>query len=62
MTRQRATLVKLVARVPSPFTVDRLVDHLRGAAELPNVSVATVYRTRGELVDAGVLSVMHGGS
>ncbi len=55
-TTQRRTLAQLVAAIDSPFSSEQLIAVTR---QLPNdrrVAPATVYRTLGEFVDAGILT------
>ena len=54
-TRQRRFLVDQVFSDHSHFDADELIDRLPRRGEQNYVSSATVYRTLGDLVDAGLL-------
>ena len=56
MTSQRRLIALLVTQIDSPFSADDLI---AAAQELPadqRITIATVYRTLGEFVDAQVLA------
>jgi Fur family ferric uptake transcriptional regulator len=58
VTRQRQKIVEQVFSHHDHFDVDELMDHLRDLIAQGEVSRPTVYRTLGELVEAGLLRQM----
>jgi Fur family ferric uptake transcriptional regulator len=58
VTRQRQQIVEQVFSHHDHFDVEELMDHLRGLIAQGEVSRPTVYRTLGELVEAGLLKKM----
>ena len=55
LTNQRRLLAILVTAIDSPFSADDLIAATRDLPAERRVSVATVYRTLGEFVDARIL-------
>ncbi len=58
VTRQRQQIVEQVFSHHDHFDVEELMDHLRDLIVQGEVSRPTVYRTLGELVEAGLLKKM----
>ncbi len=58
MTRQRQIIVEQVFSHHDHFDADELMDHLQELIAKRQVSRPTVYRTLGELVEAGMLRKM----
>jgi Fur family ferric uptake transcriptional regulator len=58
LTRQRQQIVQQVFSHHDHFDADELMTHLRGALARRKLSRPTIYRTLGELVDAGLLRKM----
>ena len=58
MTQQRRLIVEQVFSHHDHFDADELIDHLKELIRRREVSRPTVYRTLGELVDAGLLRKM----
>jgi Fur family ferric uptake transcriptional regulator len=58
VTRQRRVIVEQVFSHHDHFDADELMDHLQKLIAQRKVSRPTVYRTLGELVDAGLLRKM----
>ena len=58
LTRQRQLIVEMVFSHHDHFDADELIDHLRPLIAERQVSRPTIYRTLGELVDAGMLRSM----
>ncbi|MFT3683919.1 MAG: transcriptional repressor [Phycisphaerales bacterium] len=52
-TAERARILDAVMAMPGPFTVEQLLDKLKGG--LPRVSKATTYRTIKLLADGGIV-------
>ncbi len=55
-TIQRRTLAHLVTAIDSPFSSEQLIAVTRRLPHDRRVTPATVYRTLGEFVDAGILT------
>lgn len=55
-TAQRRTLAHLVTVMASPFSSEQLIAATRRWSGDRTISPATVYRTLGEFVDAGILT------
>ena len=58
VTRQRRVIVETVFSHHDHFDADELMEHLQGLIAKREVSRPTVYRTLGELVEAGLLRKM----
>ena len=58
ITQQRLVIVEHVSKQHEHFDADKLLADLRNTAEGAKASKATVYRTLGEMVDAGLLKEM----
>jgi len=52
-TAERARILDAVMAMPGPFTVEELIERLKGG--LPRVSKATAYRTVKLLADGGIV-------
>ena len=58
LTRQRQLIVEMVFSHHDHFDAEELIDHLRPLIAERKVSRPTIYRTLGELVEAGMLRAM----
>lgn len=58
LTRQRQVIVEMVFSHHDHFDAEELIDHLRPLIAERKVSRPTIYRTLGELVEAGMLRAM----
>ncbi|MDZ7617962.1 MAG: transcriptional repressor, partial [Patescibacteria group bacterium] len=58
LTSQRRLIVEMVFSHHDHFDVEELIDHLRCLIAARRVSRPTIYRTLGELVEAGMLRSM----
>jgi len=58
ITRQRQAIVEHVSSRHEHFDAEQLLADLRTTAAMPRASRPTVYRTLGELVEAGLLRKM----
>ena len=58
ITQQRLIIVEHVSKQHEHFDADKLLADLRNTPEGAKASKATVYRTLGEMVDAGLLKEM----
>ncbi len=58
LTRQRQLIVEMVFSHHDHFDAEELIDHLRPLIAGRKVSRPTIYRTLGELVEAGMLRAM----
>lgn len=58
LTKQRRLIVEMVFSHHDHFNVEELIDHLHGLIAARRVSRPTIYRTLGELVEAGMLRSM----
>lgn len=58
LTRQRQLIVEMVFSHHDHFDAEELIDHLRPLIAARQVSRPTIYRTLGELVEAGMLRTM----
>jgi Fur family ferric uptake transcriptional regulator len=59
VTRQRQVIVQQVFSHHDHFDADELIEHLQDLIARREVSRPTVYRTLGELVEAGLLRTMN---
>lgn len=58
MTRQRQTIVEVVFSHHDHFDADELMDHLQELLARRELSRPTIYRTLGELTEAGLIRKM----
>jgi Fur family ferric uptake transcriptional regulator len=58
LTAQRRLIVQQVFSHHDHFDADELIDHLQGLVAQRKLSRPTIYRTLGELVEAGMLHKM----